>query len=233
MTIRQITLRLVAIAALAAVALTAGPASAQIRITEAMSSSLSTGDWFELTNVSGSVVNLQNYYWDDNGPTGNDGALFPSIDVQPGESIVIVEAADAAAVTSFVSNWLGGFTAYGSYEFAGPDTFSGLSSNGDQIELWDADPNTNPSANLIANVSFPAATQGFTFAWAETGADLGVSVSGQNLAFTAVNSDVGSPGVAVVPEPSSIVLVGFAGLGLVGSIARRRFGRKAAATAAA
>lgn len=222
MSLRTISVRLLAIATLTAAALATSPAIAQIRITEVMSSSLSTGDWWELTNTSASVVNLQNYYWDDNGPTGNDGALFPSIDVQPGESIVIVDAADAAAVTSFVSNWLGGFAAYGSYEFGGPDTFSGLSSNGDQIELWDADPNTNPSANLISSVTFPAATAGSTFAWAENGTDLGVSVSGQLLAFTAANNDIGSPGLAVVPEPSSIVLAAFAGLGLAGYAARRR-----------
>ncbi|MBL6830740.1 MAG: lamin tail domain-containing protein [Pirellulales bacterium] len=231
MSLRTISLRLLAAITLTAATLAASPASAQIRITEVMSSSLSTGDWFELTNTSASVVNLQNYYWDDNGPTGNDGALFPLINVQPGESIVIVDAADATTVSNFVSNWLGGFAAYGSYEFGGPDTFSGLSSNGDQIELWDADPNTNPSANLISSATFPAATQGSTFAWAENGTDLGVSVSGQLLAFTGLNNDIGSPGVAVVPEPSSIVLAAFAGLGLAGYAARRR-SRKATRAAA-
>ena len=232
MSLRTISLRLLALITLTAATLAASPATAQIRITEVMSSSLSTGDWFELTNTSASVVNLQNYYWDDNGPTGNDGALFPLINVQPGESIVIVDAADATTVSNFVSNWLGGFAAYGSYEFGGPDTFSGLSSNGDQIELWDADPNTFPSANLISSATFPAATQGSTFAWAENGTDLGVSVSGQLLAFTGLNNDIGSPGVAAVPEPSSIVLAAFAGLGLAGYAARRRRSRKATPAAA-
>lgn len=232
MSLRTIALRLLALTALTVATLAAGPATAQIRITEVMSSSPNTGDWFELTNTSSSVVNLENYYWDDNGPAGNDGALFPLINVQPGESIVIVDAADATVVTSFVSNWLGGFAAYGSYEFGGPDTFSGLSSNGDQIELWDADPNTNPSANLISSVTFPAATAGSTFAWTEIGTNLGVSSNGVDLAFTSSLGDIGSPGLAVVPEPSSLMLAAFAGLGLAGYTARRRLARSATPAAA-
>jgi len=225
MSLRHIALRFVALAVLSAVAFTAGPASAQIRITEVMSDSANSGDWFELTNTSSSAVDLLNWYWDDDGPSGADGALFPQIVVNPGESVVVVrDVVDQAGTDAFVTSWGGGFTAYGEYLFGGPDTFSGLSSNGDKIELWDADPNTAATFALIDSVTFGAATTGSSFAWSTDGTDLGVSINGVNLAVTSTLGDIGSPGAAVspVPEPSSIVLAAFAGLGLAGYTARRR-----------
>jgi hypothetical protein len=107
--------------------------------------------------------------------------------------------------------------------FGGPDDFSGLSANGDLIELWDADPNSNPAANLLAFVSFGDSTDGFSFEWDSAGNSLGLSVEGENGAFLANNDgadpagvglDVGSPGFAVtsVPEPSSVAILALTGL---------------------
>lgn len=235
MCLRRVALRFVTLAVLSTVVFTAGPASAQIRITEVMSSSPNSGDWFELTNISSSAVDLANWYWDDNGPSGADGAVFPQMVVNPGESVVVVSGVvDQAGTDAFVANWGGGFTAYGEYLFGGPDTFSGLSSNGDQIELWDADPNTAATFALIDSVTFGAATAGSSFAWSTDGTDLGVSINGVNLAVTSTLGDIGSPGAAVspVPEPSSIVLAAFAGLGLAGYAVRRRRARSATPAAA-
>lgn len=196
---------------------------ADLVITEAMSDSahasgLANGDWWELTNTGDSDIDLTGYYWDDDGAMGNDGALFGNIEIAAGESIVIVSEDDSAA---FEAAWGGGFNAYGELDFTGPDTFSGLSSNSDQIEVWDSDPNTNSDANLVASVSFGAATEGFSFEWDRLGNFLGQSAAGVHGAFQAIDDgeegdripndgiDIGSPGVSVVPEPTAgLVLVG-------------------------
>ena len=203
----------------------AGISQAQLTITEAMSSSLDGGaestDWWELTNAGSSDVNLSGYYWDDDGPSGNDGAIFGDVTLGAGESIVIAEVDDDAGRDAFVAAWGGGFTALSESDFTGPDTFSGLSSGGDEISLWDADPNdANNNANLVAFVDFPAATQGFSFEWDAFGNSLGLSVAGENGAVTSASGNVGSPGVAAVPEPGTLCVLGF--VGLAGFCRRKR-----------
>jgi MYXO-CTERM domain-containing protein len=89
----------------------------------------------------------------------------------------------------------------------------------------------------VAAVTFGAATTGKTFEWDTSGNPLGLSVTGENGAFTALldgndgtadtnpalygpGSDVGSPGTAV-PEPAA-GLLGM--LGLAAILRRRRAG---------
>ena len=183
------------------------------------------GDWFEITNTGDTSLSLAGYYWDDDGPAGNDGAFFPSISILPSESLVIVSESTANLPT-FVSAWGGGFTAVSEDSFTGPDTFSGLSGNGDQIQIWDSDPNAGP-ATLITSVFFGEATTGSSFEWATGGTPLGLSVDGENGAFVATEdgaggagTDIGSPGIAVaVPEPSTLLL---GATGLLALLRRRR-----------
>ncbi|MBC2603396.1 lamin tail domain-containing protein [Puniceicoccus vermicola] len=212
----------------AALCVAATTASAQLVITEVMSNSShpggpANGDWWELTNTGGSSVDLMNYYWDDSGPNGDDGALFPSITIAAGESIVIVDE-NSDNIAGFVAAWGGGFTAYSKDDFSGNNTFSGLSAGGDQIQLWDADPNVG-SANLVAEVVFGESTDGHSFVWGTNGDYLGISQNNVGGAFVApgngaggAGTDVGSPGFAAVPEPeffgalAGLMVFGFAAL---------------------
>lgn len=207
-------------------------AAADLVITEVMSSSShlggtnnGNGDWFELTNTGPSSLNLLNYYWDDNGPMGADGALFPAVDIAAGESILIVDEDSTTNAGEFKANWGLGATVqvlFGN-QFSGPDTFSGLGSGGDMIEIWDADPNTSATFNLVASVTFGAATSGVSFEWDTAGTNLDLSVAGENGAFVALfngatqGTDIGSPGFAVapIPEPTSLGVLMAAGIGLL------------------
>lgn len=192
-------------------------------ITEVMSNSAhpggtANGDWWELTNTGASAVDLTGYYWDDNGPAGNDGAIFPTFSLNPGSSVVIVDEG-SANLLGFLDAWGGGFDVLSKDDFTGPKPFSGLGSMGDQIELWDADPNAGP-ANLVASVTFGASTNGVSFEWDTAGNSLGLSAIGENGAFQAINDgadpagsgiDIASPGSAI-PEPGVLALLGLSAL---------------------
>ncbi|MBB5352629.1 hypothetical protein HNR46_002877 [Haloferula luteola] len=201
--------------------LAATSAPGALVITEVMANSGSetgatNGDWFELTNTGSVAIDLTGYYWDDGGSSANDGSLFPGIVIGAGDSIVIVDE-NATNLSAWVTAWGGSVVAYSSETFGGPNTFSGLSANGDQIEIWDADPNAG-TANLVASAYFGTSTTGYSFIWDTEGNSLGISVAGENGAYTAANGDVGSAGT-VVPEPSIAL---FGGLGLLGLFLRRR-----------
>ena len=206
-----------------------GSIKADLVITEVMSNSdhpggAANGDWFELHNNGATSIDLENYYWDDDGPTGNDGALFPAISIAASETIVIVDE-NAENLPNFISAWGGGFRAISSADFGGPDDFSSLSSNGDQIEIWEEDPNLNSAATLVASVVFGDSDGGGkSFEWLADGTDAGFSVASENGAFVAIGDgaggtgiDIGSPGVvaAAIPEPTSCVLLALLGLGVV------------------
>ena len=121
------------------------PVFAQLTITEVSNANNLGEDWYELTNTSSTTVDLNGFFWDDDGVNGNDGAIFGDVSLQPGESLIVLEGSelDGGIATMFRD-------IYGSDanlqiltedDFTGNDTFSGLSSNGDQISLYDTDPN--------------------------------------------------------------------------------------------
>lgn len=218
--------RFVVTASAAAVVALGSSAFADLTITEIMSSvpsggsSAINGDWWELTNRGPVAVALGGFAWADTedmlgGPTPQLN-LFGAINIGPGESIIILEES-SANVAAWRTNWgLEASVQVLSEDDMVPDptgngdTFSGLSSSGDAVFFYD------PMGNLLDSFVFGSATAGTTFERDAFGNNLGLSVVGENGAYSAANGNIGSPGYAV-PAPGAASLLMLAGLA-----ARRR-----------
>lgn len=204
-----------------------GVASADIRITEVMSSSGAggTNDWFEVTNFSNSVVSLAGWRMDDSSfNVANSVELFGVSSIGAGESIVFIEntGVGATTVADFKTFWFGanapsGFQV-GFYNGSGAGVSFG--SGGDGVALFDG-----PGGVEQFRVTFGAATTGSSFDnhLGNSGSISTVSTVGVNGAFLSANGlgNIGSP--SAVPEPASMLLLGVAGMG---GLAFRRLRRK-------
>lgn len=196
-------------------------------VTEVMStsnaplgSSLDARDWWELTNSGPAPVSLNGYKWEDDSGSGaapsGDVANFPNgITVGVNESIIILQTPGVSNAADFRTAW--GLPAsvqvLDDTQFTGPNIFSGLSSNGDQVNLFDA------SNVKVDNATFGPSTAGVSFEWSRTNVNLALSVAGQNGAYqitypSSTNTAIGSPGVSTgLPEPMSLVLALVAAIG--------------------
>jgi hypothetical protein len=100
-------------------------------------------------------------------------------------------------------------------KITGANPFSGLSSGGDEVHLFDG-----ANAEVAAAV-FGASTSGVTFEWSREGINLGLSVAGQNGATTSAYGGIGSPGASVnIPEPATLALAAVTFLSL--TVMKRR-----------
>jgi len=201
----------------AALWMAAASAQAALVITEVANTSgapagvLEGLDWWELTNTGPAAVSLTGYEWEDNNPSG-DTAEFPAdVTIAAGESVIIHQGTDPGVANQFRSDWGLSVSVQILTEdlFGGMNTFSGLSSSGDQVNLY------NDLGAIVANVQFPAATAGVSFEWDTNGLGLGLSVAGEKGAYAISDNRVGSPGVAV-PEPAILALLALAACGLAG-----------------
>ena len=228
------------LAAVAMAILAATPAMAQIstlRITEAMSSSGTSGtptpDWWEVTNFGTSAVDMTGWRMDDSSFSfALSVALNGVTSVAPGQSVLFAEtAAPLTAIPNFRTFWGGSanVAAIGSYTGSGV----GLSSGGDGIVLFDS-----VGTEVTPRVSFGAATTGSSFYYQydaigdpttspNTNAIVSTvgTLNGQvtYLSTSIVPQNTGSPGTAInaVPEPSSLALIG-CGVSVAAWIANRR-----------
>lgn len=193
-------------------------ANAQLIISEVHptgSSSTYGADWFELSNIGGSAVDLTGWKMDDSSPTfATAVALRGVTSIAPGQSVVFLEgkadgSTDATITAAFQSAWFGSSVPTGlTLGFYGGSGV-GLSSGGDAVNLFDA------GGTLVVGVSFGAATIGTTFdnTAGLSGVISQLSVVGVNGAFDSfTGGEIGSPGVMAVPEPATFALgaLGFA-----------------------
>lgn len=167
-------------------------------------------DWFELTNLGSSAVDITGWSWDDN-PLSASRALLTGVTlIAPGQSVVFIDG-DATTGDAFIAEWFGG-TAPAGFQI-GFHTGPGLSgSSSDGVNIFDS------SNNLVASLSYPAGSPvlGTSFdnaAGIINGSVSTLSVVGVNGAFLSVNGEIGSPGA--IPEPSTFGILGMAGLALL------------------
>lgn len=222
--------RLLSASFAAGLVVAAASASAQVRITEvapwASSNAPYAADWFELTNLGTTSVDLSGWKMDDNSfGTGNAVALSGVASLLPGESAVFIETADPARPQAFISTWFGVLAPpglkVGTYSGSGV----GLGTGGDGVVVY------NGSNVEQARVSFGASPSSAPFATFDNTAGLVngatislLSVAGVNGAFVAIGNpnEIGSPfGVQPIPEPGEWAFM-LAGLGLAAAMARRR-----------
>jgi hypothetical protein len=189
-------------------------------ISEVMPSAGSTipaainGDWFEVRNNGSSSVDLNGFSWDDASATAGTHSIATSVSIPAGEAAIFLDAT-TADVNDWIAQW--GQSANNinvlnlDNQFNG---FSGLSSNGDAVFLYDAD------SRLISTVAYDGAAvnSGVSLEFDMNGMYTGNATSGSNGAYTSVDGDVGSPGdmnpdfslidllsnsLAIYPNPAS------------------------------
>ncbi len=155
-------------------------------------------DWFEVTNTSSSPIDITGWKFDDSSAVFASAVALNGITtIGAGESVIFVEGADPTAITTaFRNNWFGGAAPaglkIGTYTGGGV----GLSTGGDQVNLFDA------SGTRQVGISFGASTIG-PFQSFNNAAGLNntaittLSKVGTNGAFAALNSntEIGSPGM--------------------------------------
>ncbi|MEJ0020173.1 MAG: SdiA-regulated domain-containing protein [Acetobacteraceae bacterium] len=154
-------------------------------------------DWFEITNAGTTALDITGWKMDDSsGVFGSAVSLLGITSIGAGESVVFLETDDlAAARTAFINTWFGGTPPaglqIGNYTGSGV----GLSTGGDEVNLFDA------SGVLQAGISFGASPSGpfpsFNNAVGLNNAPVTTpSAVGENGAFAAANdsAEIGSPG---------------------------------------
>ncbi|MDX2185588.1 MAG: lamin tail domain-containing protein [Opitutaceae bacterium] len=197
---------------------------ANLRVTEAHSSgsgnSTYQADWFEITNIGASTIDLTGWKVDDASQSFVSGRPLRGVtSIAPGKSVVFMESNadgsnDAAKGAAFKAAWFGSNIPadfqLGYYGGSG----IGLSTDGDQVNIYTS------TGILTASIAFQTATTGRTFDNAalidgvETMFVSQLSVDGVNGAFMSVTGgEIGSPGA--IPEPSTYALLaGAAAMGL-------------------
>jgi uncharacterized protein YjiK len=169
-------------------------------------------DWFEVTNVGPSAVDLSRWKMDDNSNAFGSAVTLTGIStIASGESVIFMETSDLGATRAlFLTAWFGSNPPaglqVGSYTGAGV----GLSTGGDSVNLFDA------SGNRVTAISVGVSVTGVTF---DNAAGLGsttlplptvsaLSAVGVNGAFLAVNApETGSPGRIAGPQPPPTVII--------------------------
>jgi uncharacterized protein YjiK len=191
------------------------PPRAEVKITEVDPTGSTEGDgyetdWFELTNMGTAPATLTGWKMDDSSDAFANAVSLEGVStIDPGESVVFIEAEEGAKVTAFETAWFGGTAPDGLHIGTYHGSGVGLSSNGDQVNIFESD------GTPVTGVAFGTAPSKASF---DNAAGIGgttnppptistPSVAGTNGAFTNAGGETGSPGTienAVIPPPPAL-----------------------------
>ena len=154
-------------------------------------------DWFEITNNGTTPLDITGWKVDDAKPSFTTGIPLAGVtSIAAGESVIFIEAAAAdvaSNIAKFKSTWFDTNVPAGFQIGTYTGTGIGLSTSGDEINLYDA------SGNVMANVVFGASTTNLSFnnaAGLNNTTITALSQVGVNDAFAAAKdvNQIGSPG---------------------------------------
>ncbi len=180
------------------------PAPSALIITEvapwASSNGAVGGDWFEVTNISASAVDITGWKVDDNSNAFATAIALTGItSIAPGESVIFIESTvtnQATIVDTFKTVWFGGSTPAGLQIGTYQGGSIGLSTGGDAVNLFTAG-GTRHSGVSFAAADVVSPFQSFDNTAAANDAAISLlSTTGVNGAFVAATSviEIGSPG---------------------------------------
>jgi uncharacterized protein YjiK len=167
-------------------------------------------DWWELTNLGGTAVDISGWRMDDNSDAfGNSVALRGVTSIDPGRSAIFIESgatagpADATLDASFSNTWFGSATPpagvqIGNYGGSGV----GLSQTNDAVALFDG------TGTPITAVQFGASTTFLTF---DNSAGIGGTGPLASIPFISTLSSVGVHGAFVAPGDATLTEIGSPG----------------------
>ncbi len=169
-------------------------------------------DWFELTNAGTQPVDLTGWSADDSHEVAGKFPLLGVSTIDPGESVVFVQAdtavgattTPAATVAAFRSDWgLSSNVRVGWYSDG-----DGLSQSGDEANVYDA------GENFVTGVSFGASENKVSFdnsAGITGPIDTFSDSGGDDGSFTDGEGETGSPGFAHIAPTIAVTEVDPAG----------------------
>jgi uncharacterized protein YjiK len=193
-----------------------GTSSAQVAITEvapwSSGNSPVAADWFELTNVGATKVDMTGWRMNDNHASFASSVPLEGVtSLAPGHSAVFVNGTETKA-DEFIADWYPGGAPTG-FQIGWLSDGPGLSTSGDQVNIYDS-----TGAN-VSGVAFGASPSTTPFGTFDNTAALGVgaatdptlttlSTGGTNEAFSADGgNEIGSPGTAPVKSPLAVTEV--------------------------
>ena len=193
------------------------PPTYDLAVTEIMANSNDVDaaispDWFEITNYGTTAINLAGFSWDDNTNVAGT-SVFPSINVAPGEALVIWSGT-AANEAAFRTRWIMHPSTQIVLASQLTGAFQNLSSSADAVVLYDTSATAVEICNAIYNSTLAGKSVEFDTANAVLLGNAAVGVRG---AWASLGNDVGSPGnrntiglnenglagVRVYPNPAS------------------------------
>jgi uncharacterized protein YjiK len=192
-----------------------GTSSARVAVTEvapwSSGDSPVAADWFELTNVGTTKVDLTGWKMNDNHALFSSAVPLEGVSsLAPGQSAVFVNG-DAMKASEFVADWFPGGAPAGFQIGFLPEV--GLSTGGDQVNIYDS------TGAKVSGVAFGASPASAPFGTFDNSEALGLgngtdptltrlSTVGTTGAFAANGgNEIGSPGTAPVSTPVAITEV--------------------------